>query len=105
HQVTYPNTFFNWLSVVPRAGARFTYYSDTGVVREFIEEVDPVTGDELDDQGTIRLPRTVYEIDNFGSDFRTVFNLGVEASFKVSKEFPDVQNRRLGLDSLRHILQ
>ena len=29
HQFTYPNTYFGWLSVVPRVGFRATYYDET----------------------------------------------------------------------------
>jgi hypothetical protein len=35
----------------------------------------------------------------------TVFNAGAEASFKLSREWEDVQSRFLGLDGLRHIIQ
>jgi hypothetical protein len=34
-----------------------------------------------------------------------VYNAGVEASFKLSREWEDVQSRVLGLDGLRHIIQ
>ena len=40
-----------------------------------------------------------------GDIFRTVFNAGVEASFKVSREWEEVQSRALGLDGLRHVIQ
>ena len=29
HQLTYPNTYFGWLALVPRVGFRETYYSQT----------------------------------------------------------------------------
>ena len=29
HQLTYPNTYFGFLSLVPRIGFRDTYYGDT----------------------------------------------------------------------------
>ena len=31
HQLTYPNTYFGWLSVVPRVGFRGTYYGKMGL--------------------------------------------------------------------------
>ena len=34
HQIFYPRTLFGWLSVVPRAGVRGTYYSKTGHIDE-----------------------------------------------------------------------
>ena len=29
HQFTFPNTYFGWLSIVPRVGFRATYYDET----------------------------------------------------------------------------
>src|SRR5207302_9226742 len=29
HQLLYPNTYFGWLSIVPRVGFRATYYDET----------------------------------------------------------------------------
>src|SRR4029077_9004562 len=40
-----------------------------------------------------------------GDKFCTILNAGVEASFKMSREWEDVQNRVLGLDGVRHIIQ
>ena len=36
---------------------------------------------------------------------RALHNLGVDTSFKMSRTWPDVQNRWLGIDGLRHIIQ
>ena len=44
-------------------------------------------------------------IKNGGGEFRNVVDLGVEASFKISREWEDAQSRFLGLDGLRHIIQ
>lgn len=30
HQLSYPNTYFGWLTVIPKLGVRGTYYSETG---------------------------------------------------------------------------
>ena len=37
--------------------------------------------------------------------FRPVFNTGVEASFKLSQTWENVQSRALGLDGLLHVIQ
>ncbi len=43
---------------------------------------------------------------NYGGEvFRSIFNAGVEGSFKVSRAWDEVQSRALGLDGLRHIFQ
>jgi hypothetical protein len=40
-----------------------------------------------------------------GAVWRTIFNAGVESSFKISREWDEVQDRTFGLDGLRHIIQ
>jgi hypothetical protein len=40
-----------------------------------------------------------------GDTFRTVFDAGVEASFKISRTWEEVQSRTLGLDGLLHVIQ
>ncbi|MBA3651959.1 MAG: LPS assembly protein LptD, partial [Chthoniobacterales bacterium] len=40
HQLTYPNTYFGWLAVVPRIGFRETYYSQT---RDLGKTIFPTT--------------------------------------------------------------
>ena len=100
HQLTYPNTYFGWLSVVPRVGFRGTYYGETRDVGQtlFTPETNPFTPDYL----LVNLRQPI--VDN-GDTFRTAFNAGVEASFKLSRAWEGVQSRALGLDGLRHIIQ
>jgi LPS-assembly protein len=76
HQLLLPETFFGWLNVTPRAGGRFTYYS---------EETGP--------GGTN------------GEAYRRVFNTGVETSFKASQLWPGATNSLLAVNGLRHILE
>jgi LPS-assembly protein len=40
-----------------------------------------------------------------GDTFRSVFDTGAEASFKISRKWEDVQSRALGLDGLMHVIQ
>ena len=90
HQILYPNTYFGWLSAIPRIGFRGTYYSDTFT-----------NSTEIDEEG-----ETV-EVQEFngGSETRASFLAGLEMSFKVSKVFENVQSRAWGLDGMRHIFQ
>ncbi len=100
HQLTFPNTYFGWLSVVPRAGIRETYYGDT---RDLGQTVFPPNNNPLIPDFIPPDPTTPVK---YGEDaWRSVFNAGVEASFKLSREWEDVQDRSLGLDGMRHILQ
>ncbi|HWD92760.1 MAG TPA: hypothetical protein VG938_10455 [Verrucomicrobiae bacterium] len=76
HQLTLPETFFGWLNITPRVGGRYTYYTQaTG---------PGATTDDIS---------------------RRVFNTGAEVSFKASQLWPEVKNRLLDLDGLRHIIE
>lgn len=102
HQFLYPNTYFGWLSVVPRVGLRGTYYDETRDLGKTIFEPNPnpFIPDFLLPDPTLAMP-----LEKGGSTFRTVVNAGVESSFKVSRTWEEAQTRSLGLDGLRHIIQ
>jgi LPS-assembly protein len=89
HQFLYPHTYFGFLSVVPNVGFRGTYYDTTG---SFVES-------DISNQ----LPRGI--LTEHGARLRFALNAGVEASFKLSKAYEGVQQRWLGLDGLRHVIQ
>ena len=99
HQFLYPNTYFGWLSIVPRAGFRATYYNQTRDLGKtlFTPSSDPLVP-------TFIVPDdTPLHLD--GDTTRTVFNAGVEASFKISRAWEQAQSSALGLDGLRHVIQ
>ncbi len=76
HQLVLPRTFFGWLNVMPRAGGRFTYYS---------HETGPgATNNEA---------------------YRTVFNTGVDTSFKASQLWAGATNSFFQVNGLRHIIE
>jgi LPS-assembly protein len=89
HQFSFPHTYFGWLSIIPSAGFRGTYYSTTGSFTES-DSINPIP------EGIL--------IEHAGRG-RFAFNTDVEASFKLSRAFEGVQERWLGLDGLRHIIQ
>jgi lipopolysaccharide export system protein LptA len=102
HQLTYPNTYFGWLSIVPRVGFRGTYYGKTWDLGSttFVPPSNPLVPD------FILPPPTLANPVKFGGDtFRTVFNTGAEASFKISRTWENVQSRAFGLDGLMHVIQ
>jgi lipopolysaccharide assembly outer membrane protein LptD (OstA) len=76
HQLLLPWQFFGWLNIIPRVGGRFTYY-----------------GSEGGPGGTN------------GETYRTVFNTGVETSFKASRLWAGATNSLLQIDGLRHIIE
>ncbi|MBA2435791.1 MAG: LPS assembly protein LptD, partial [Chthoniobacterales bacterium] len=104
HQLTYPNTYFGFLSIVPRVGFRETYYSQTRTLDPslFTNFLPP---NPFDPEFPLPNPVQGVPSTDHGSAWRSIFNAGVEGSFKLSREWDEVQNRMLGLDGLRHIIQ
>ena len=76
HQIVAPQLVGGWLSVIPRAGVRATYYS--------------------------RAPETAPETQDVT---RVVYDLGMETSFKMSRSWDGAHSDWLHIDGLRHIVQ
>lgn len=102
HQLLYPNTYLGWLSIVPRVGFRGTYYGET---RDLGKTIFPVNDNFLQPNFLLPDPTPAQPIQDGGDKFRTILNAGVEASFKLSRAWEEVQNRSAGLDGIRHIIQ
>jgi lipopolysaccharide export system protein LptA len=109
HQFSLPTTWFGWLSVVPRAGFRATYYDDTRDLGRTIipPSNNPFIPDFLNldfiEVNGKQVPQPVYLA---GQDkLRTVFSGGVESSFKITRTWEGAQSSRLGLDGLKHVIQ
>ena len=102
HQLTFPNTYFGWLSVVPRVGYRGTYYGKTWDLGStvFVPPTDPLVPNFI-----LPPPTNANPIKFDGDTFRSVFDTGAEASFKISRKWEDVQSRVFGLDGLMHVIQ
>ena len=102
HQLTYPNTYFGWLSIVPRVGYRGTYYGKTWDLGSttFVPPSNPLVPDFI-----LPPPTTANPVKFDGDTFRSVFNTGAEASFKISRTWENVQSRAWGLDGLMHVIQ
>jgi LPS-assembly protein len=102
HQLTYPNTYFGWLSIVPRVGYRGTYYGKTWDLGStiFIPPSNPLIPDFILPPPTLANP-----VKFDGDTFRSVFDTGTEASFKISRKWENVQSRVFGLDGLMHVIQ
>lgn len=76
HQILLPQTFFGWLNITPRVGGRFTYYGEASGPGGTTQEA-----------------------------YRGVFNTGAEATFKVSRVWPGIENKLFDLDGVRHIAE
>jgi len=99
HQFTFPNTYFGWLSVVPRVGFRATYYDQTRDLGKtmFTPSTNPQIPDFIVPDNT--------KLFTAGNKIRTVFNGGVEASFKITRTWEGAQSNAIGLDGLKHVIQ
>src|SRR5438270_5689211 len=102
HQLTFPNIYFGWLSIVPRVGFRGTYYGKTWDLGSttFLPPSNPLIPDFI-----LPTPTLADPVKFDGDVFRTVFNTGAEASFKISRTWENVQSRAFGLDGLMHVIQ
>jgi lipopolysaccharide export system protein LptA len=102
HQLTFPHTYFGWLSIVPRVGFRGTYYGKTWDLGSttFLPPSNPLVPDFI-----LPTPTLANPVKFDGDVFRTVFNTGAEASFKISRTWENVQSRAFGLDGLMHVIQ
>ncbi len=163
HQISYPNTYFGWLSIIPRAGFRLSYYDTTGssnqglggstadriaqlevgianrelLISNAVDEIAQLTiqlavvspaeaaalqeriaqleGDilalrtsnveQVTSANALRGGRKLESITEAGAKLRTVFNFGVESSFKVSRTYDDIELRWAGLDGVKHVVQ
>jgi LPS-assembly protein len=102
HELSFPNTYFGWLSIVPRVGYRGTYYGKTWDLGStvFVPPSNPLVPNFILPQ-----PTTANPIKFDGDTFRSVFDTGAEASFKISRAWENVQSRAFGLDGLMHVMQ
>src|SRR3954470_5169662 len=88
HQFTFPNTYFGWLSVVPRVGFRATYYDQTRDLGKttIMPSDNPFIPDFLNIDATEKIQFA-------GNKLRTVFNGGVESSFKITRTWEGAESR------------
>jgi len=76
HQVVLPQQYFGWLSVVPRAGVRATWYMRDASGMSTSNEVQ-----------------------------RLLYTAGLESSFKFWRAWNDVEDKRWNIHGLRHIVE
>lgn len=104
HFLYYPLRI-DWLNVVPRAGVRYTYYDETSAAPVDQGELNLNAAADFDRARiTDTTPVTNY-LDGGGSAGRTLFELGLETSFKTSRTWFNHEVPQLGLDGLRHIAE
>ncbi|HUB66820.1 MAG TPA: hypothetical protein VL981_04980 [Candidatus Methylacidiphilales bacterium] len=77
HEFSYPQQYFNFLSLVPRMGGRFTFYNDDNQASNLIDN----------------------------DKARFAGDVGLEGDFKISRTWLDVSNPDLGIDGIRHVIE
>lgn len=102
HQFSTPALFFNWLSVVPRAGFRLTGYNRSGSF--YVPDPNFPENQALAVESSPLNTPTPY-LETGSGVARPIFNFNLESSFKLSRAYETVQARWAGLDGLRHIVQ
>ncbi len=88
HEFSYNHQYFNFLSLTPRVGGRFTYYSDDN---SNINDTFNNNGQEND---KILNPKA-----------RLAVNAGLSGDFKISRTWLDVKDPNLGIDGIRHVFE
>lgn len=108
-QLSRPGTYFGWLSIDPHVGVRGTFYENSGMTEQEIQNIvttTTATGPTgTPETITTTTAQTKEKLVENGSLFRAAVTAGLEMSFKFSKAFEDVQSRAIGLDGLRHVVQ
>ena len=87
-EFSYPQQYFNFLSLTPRIGGRFTYYSDDNS-----DINDTANGNG---QSNDLVHNTLA---------RVAGNVGLEGDFKISRTWLDAKAPNLGINGIRHVLE
>jgi len=99
HKLYYPTRHFGFLNLIPRAGYRATYYSETVEWSSVTQAVSVVT--------TNLAPATQTNVTSvardLGSDVRSLVELGLETSFRAFKVLSNDEN--MFGSGLRHVVE
>ncbi len=88
HELSYPHQYFNFLSLTPHIGGRFTYYSDTN------SNITDTTNNDGQSYDKVR-----------NAAARLAGNVGLDGDFKISRTWLNVSNPNLGINGFRHVVE
>jgi LPS-assembly protein len=88
HEFSFPHQYFNFLSLTPRIGGRFTYYSDDNQDTTDTTNNDGLSSDKILD------PKA-----RFAGD------VGLSGDFKISRTWLNVTDPNLGINGIRHEIE
>lgn len=102
HFLYYPLRF-DWLTIVPRAGVKFTAYSHSTKNKIGTDELMKMF-EAADIQNNYNVPLKYYD-NKGGARGRFIGEFGVEASTKIYNTWENVRSSWLQLDGLRHVMR
>jgi hypothetical protein len=88
HEFSYNHQYFNFLSLTPRVGGRFTQYSDDN------QNITDTVNNNGNADDAVTNPKT-----------RLAADVGLSGDFKVSKTWLNVKDPNLGIDGIRHVFE
>jgi LPS-assembly protein len=88
HEFSYPKQYFNFLSLTPRIGGRFTYYSDTN------QDINDTVNSNGLSNDKITNPKS-----------RLAGDVGLSGDFKISRTWLDANSPNLGIAGIRHVFE
>jgi lipopolysaccharide assembly outer membrane protein LptD (OstA) len=103
HELYYPTRHFGFLNVTPRTGYRATYYSETVNWRSVTQLVATVTSNSSGGVTSGTSTNISQVPDSMGSDLRSLFNIGLETSFRAFKVVNNDEN--MFGTGLRHVVE
>ena len=111
HMIFYPSRHYGFLNLIPRTGYRATYYSETVQWNTMTQMVNVVTTNMVSGSGGSTTPVLVTQTQtnkvktatSLGSDVRSLFELGLETSFRAFKIVSNEEN--MFGSGLRHVFE
>ncbi len=103
HEIYYPTRHFGFLNVTPRTGYEATYYTETvewGSVTQYVATVTSNSSGGVTSGTTTNVSRVA---NSTGSDLRSLFNMGLETSFRSFKVVNNEEN--MFGTGLRHVVE
>ncbi len=88
HEFSYNHQYFNFLSLTPRVGGRFTYYSDDN------SDINDTANNNGESSDKIKNAKA-----------RLAVDAGLSGDFKLSRTWLDVKDPNLGIDGIRHVFE
>lgn len=103
HELYYPTRHFGFLNVTPRTGYRATYYSETVNWLTVTQLVATVTSNSSGGVTSGTSTNISQVADARGSDLRSLFNIGLETSFRAFRVMNNDEN--MFGTGLRHVVE